>query len=156
VLSNPPEKTSLVSDKLWLAGGWRGGLSFHQNRRALQRKCAILLVIPAGARVGWDAHCEVAGRICNGRRASSHHGRADLWPAASVSVIGSGSEARAIAVNEQAHRLSWTRAMGLSMDSGQHHTPGSPLPIAIWQGWQSNSYRPGAGGQPMGWTFFAQ
>lgn len=112
VLNNPPEKTSLVSDKLWLAG-WleREGFPFIRTESSPEKMRYPFLVKPrrgAGgvgcrtvrspADLQWQDDLIAQELIC---------GRA-----ASVSVIGSGSEARAIAVNEQLIGLSWAGAKG--------------------------------------------
>lgn len=112
VLNNPPEKTSLVSDKLWLAG-WleRKGFPFIRTESSPEKMRYPFLVKPrrgAGgvgcrtvmspADLQWQDGL-IAQELISGR-------------AASVSVIGSGSEARAIAVNEQLIGLSWAGAKG--------------------------------------------
>jgi len=112
VLNNPPEKTSLVSDKLWLAG-WleREGFPFIRTESSPEKMRYPFLVKPR--------------RGAGGVGCRTVRSPADLqWqdgliaqelisgPPASVSVIGSGSEAQAIAVNEQLIGLSWAGAKG--------------------------------------------
>jgi hypothetical protein len=112
VLNNPPQKSSLVSDKLWLAG-WleREGFPFIRTESSPEKMRYPFLVKPrrgaggVGCRaVGSAEDLQwqdglIAQELISGR-------------AASVSVIGSGSEARAIAVNEQLIGLSWAGAKG--------------------------------------------
>jgi len=112
VLNNPPEKTSQVSDKLWLAV-WleREGFPFIRTEPSPENMPYPFLVKPRQGAGG--VGCRTV------------HSRAQLhWEegfiaqplisglAASVSVIGCGSEARAIAVNEQLIGLSWAGASG--------------------------------------------
>ena len=112
VLNNPPEKTSQVSDKLWLAS-WleKEGFPFIRTQASPERMPYPFLVKPrqgaggVGCRVVRSAadllwqDGLIAQELISGRPAS-------------VSVIGNGSEARAIAVNEQLIGLSWAGARG--------------------------------------------
>jgi len=110
VLNNPPEKTSQVSDKLWLAG-WleREGFPFIWTQASPDGMPYPFLVKPrrgaggVGCRVvrspedlEWQDGL-IAQELVSGRPAS-------------VSAIGNGSEARAIAVNEQLIGLTWAGA----------------------------------------------
>jgi predicted ATP-grasp superfamily ATP-dependent carboligase len=112
VLNNPPEKSSQVSDKLWLAG-WleREGYPFIRTQASLEGMTYPFLVKPrwgaggVGCRVirshsdlDWQDGL-IAQELVSGRPAS-------------VSVIANGSEARAVAVNEQLIGLSWAGARG--------------------------------------------
>ncbi|MDD2836269.1 MAG: ATP-grasp domain-containing protein [Methanothrix sp.] len=115
VLNNSPEKTAKVSDKLWLAG-WleENGFPFIKTERldSLDNPRYPFLVKPrkgaggVGCRTVESAaqlqlHEEdlIAQELINGRPAS-------------VSVIGNGSQARAIAVNEQLIGVPWAGAKG--------------------------------------------
>ena len=112
VLNNPPEKTSQVSDKLWLAS-WleREGYPFIRTQASPEGMPYPFLVKPrrgaggVGCRVvrstddlKWQDGL-IAQELISGQPAS-------------VSVIGNGSGARAIAVNEQLIGLSWAGARG--------------------------------------------
>jgi predicted ATP-grasp superfamily ATP-dependent carboligase len=112
VLNNPPEKTSLVSDKLWLAS-WleKSGFPFIETYASAEDLGFPILVKPRKGAGGvgcrrvddpsdllWGEGL-IAQEIILGR-------------AASVSVIGNGHEARALAVNEQLIGASWAGAKG--------------------------------------------
>jgi predicted ATP-grasp superfamily ATP-dependent carboligase len=124
VLNNPPEKTALVSDKLWLAG-WleRNGFPFikTQPAAALDDLRFPFLVKPrkgaggVGCRIVEKEEI-IAQELIFGR-------------AASVSVIGSGREARAIAVNEQLSGIPWAGAKGFRYSG--NITPLTPPQCAI-------------------------
>jgi len=129
VLNNPPEKTSQVSDKLWLAG-WleEKGFPFIKTELSAEDLRFPFLVKPrrgaggVGCRVV-SSPCElkweegqIAQELINGRPAS-------------VSVIGNGREARAIAVNEQLIGLSWAGAKGFRYSG--NITPLAPPQCAI-------------------------
>ncbi|MDD4448567.1 MAG: ATP-grasp domain-containing protein [Methanothrix sp.] len=132
VLNNPAEKTSRVSDKLWLAG-WleEKGFPFIKTQRldSLDNPCYPFLVKPrkgaggVGCRIVWKAaqlHLHekdlIAQELINGRPAS-------------VSVIGNGSQARAIAVNEQLIGVPWAGAKGFRYSG--NITPLAPPQCAI-------------------------
>lgn len=112
VLNNPPEKTSRVSDKLWLAG-WleKEGFPFIRTEPSPENMSYPFLIKPRHGAGG------VGCRTVQSR--DELHWEEDFiaqplisgW-AASVSVIGGGSEARAIAVNEQLIGHSWAGACG--------------------------------------------
>lgn len=112
VLNNSPEKTSQVSDKLWLAR-WleENGFPFIETKTSSEDLSFPVMVKPrrgaggVGCRIAktsyeldWDEGL-IAQEIISGRPAS-------------VSVIGNGSGARALAVNEQLIGESWTGARG--------------------------------------------
>ena len=112
VLNNLPEKTSQVSDKLWLAS-WleREGYPFIRTQASPEGLPYPFLVKPR-----WGA----GGVGCCAVRSTDDLKWQDGLIAqelisgqpASVSVIGNGSGARAIAVNEQLIGLSWAGARG--------------------------------------------
>ena len=146
VLNNPPEKTSQVSDKLWLAR-WleEKGFPFIKTQLSADNLRFPFLVKPrkgaggVGCRIvraplelkkredrkcmqnGTQEDLEedfIAQELINGRPAS-------------VSVIGNGREARAIAVNEQLIGLSWAGAKGFRYSG--NITPLAPPQCAIGQ-----------------------
>jgi hypothetical protein len=118
VLNNPPEKTSQVSDKLWLAR-WleKSGFPFIETYASAEEMHSAedlrtpFIVKPRRGAGGvgcrrvedpsdllWEDGL-IAQQLIPGR-------------AASVSVIGNGSGARALAVNEQLIGAPWTGARG--------------------------------------------
>ncbi len=112
VLSNPPEKTRQVSDKLWLAR-WleRKGFPFIKTEESPENMTYPFLVKPRRGAGGvgcrtvrseedlqWEEGL-IAQELIRGHPAS-------------VSVISNGREAHAIAVNEQLIGLAWTGASG--------------------------------------------
>lgn len=114
VLNNPPEKTAQVSDKLWLAR-WleEKGFPFIKTKPVAvadnlrfpflvkPRKGAGGVgcrVVSSPSELKWEEGL-IAQELINGRPAS-------------VSVIGNGREARAIAVNEQLIGVPWAGAKG--------------------------------------------
>ncbi len=132
VLNNPPEKTAKISDKLWLAG-WleERGFPFIKTEQldSLDNPRYPFLVKPrkgaggVGCRIVERAaqlqlHEEdlIAQELINGRPAS-------------VSVIGNGSQARAIAVNEQLIGVPWAGAKGFRYSG--NITPLAPPQCAI-------------------------
>jgi uncharacterized protein len=132
VLNNPPEKTAKVSDKLWLAG-WleEKGFPFIKTQPldSLDNPHYPFLVKPrrgaggVGCRIVEKAvkkqiHEEdlIAQELIEGRPAS-------------VSVIGNGSQARAIAVNEQLIGVPWAGAKGFRYSG--NITPLAPPQCAI-------------------------
>jgi predicted ATP-grasp superfamily ATP-dependent carboligase len=132
VLNNPPEKTALVSDKLWLAG-WleEKGFPFIKTQPldSLNDPQYPFLVKPRKGAGG--VGCRIVESASQlqimpdpERRLVSEKGmqsgpEEDLIAQelisglpASVSVIGNGSEARAISVNEQLIGVPWAGAKG--------------------------------------------
>jgi len=112
VMSNLPEKASLVADKLWLAG-WleRQGFPFIRTKSAPEGLGYPFLVKPRKGAGG------VGCRIVE--RAEDLQWAPDLIAQdyvqgipASVSVIGTGHESRAVAVNEQLVGERWAGAGG--------------------------------------------
>ncbi|MFA6372362.1 MAG: ATP-grasp domain-containing protein [Methanothrix sp.] len=143
VLNNPPEKTAQVSDKLWLAS-WleEKGFPFIKTQlvdvannlsypflvkprkgaggvgcRIVQRPSELQMHERLGA-PGGIGESLIAQKLIIGRPAS-------------VSVIGNGCEARAIAVNEQLIGLSWAGAKGFRYSG--NITPLAPPQCAIGQ-----------------------
>jgi len=129
VLNNPPEKTSQVSDKLWLAI-WleEKGFPFIKTKLSADNLRFPFLVKPrkgaggVGCRVvsspselKWEEGL-IAQELVFGRPAS-------------VSVIGSGRAARAIAVNEQLIGVPWAGAKGFRYSG--NITPLAPPQCAI-------------------------
>jgi predicted ATP-grasp superfamily ATP-dependent carboligase len=131
VLNNPPEKTAQVSDKLWMAR-WleEKGFPFIKTWVSAEGLCPPFLVKPRRGAGGvgcravsslseleWEEGL-IAQELIIGRPAS-------------VSVIGNGREARAIAVNEQLIGLSWAGAKGFRYSG--NITPLAPPQCAIGQ-----------------------
>ncbi|MCX6672643.1 MAG: ATP-grasp domain-containing protein [Methanothrix sp.] len=131
VLNNPPKKTAQVSDKLWLAR-WleEKGFPFIKTQLSAEDLRFPFLAKPrrgaggVGCRVvsspfelKWEEGL-IAQELIFGRPAS-------------VSVIGNGREARAIAVNEQLIGLSWAGAKGFRYSG--NITPLAPPQCAIGQ-----------------------
>ncbi len=132
VLNNPPEKTAQVSDKLWLAG-WleEKGFPFIKTKPlgALDNPRFPFLVKPRKGAGG--VGCRIVERAAQlqmdegtrKRRGSDKCMQGGIEQSliaqelivgrpASVSVIGNGSQARAIAVNEQLIGVPWAGAKG--------------------------------------------
>jgi uncharacterized protein len=131
VLNNPPEKTAQVSDKLWLAG-WleENGFPFIKTKPfavaddldfpflVKPRKGAGGVgcrVVSSPSELIWEEGL-IAQELINGRPAS-------------VSVIGNGRAARAIAVNEQLIGVLWAGAKGFRYSG--NITPLAPPQCAI-------------------------
>lgn len=131
VLNNSPEKTSLVSDKLWFAR-WlkRNGFPFIRTENSPEHLDYPFLVKPrrgaggVGCRAVYsppDLHWQddlIAQELLSGRPTS-------------VSVIGNGREAQAIAVNEQLIGLDWAGAKGFRYSG--NITPFSQIPCEMSQ-----------------------
>ncbi|HNX09122.1 MAG TPA: ATP-grasp domain-containing protein [Methanothrix sp.] len=112
VLNNSPEKTSVVSDKLWLAR-WleKNGFPFIRTESSPEHLDYPFLVKPRRGAGGLGCRAVrspselcwqddlIAQELLSGRPAS-------------VSVIGNGREGQAIAVNEQLIGLDWAGAKG--------------------------------------------
>ncbi len=126
VLNNPPEKTAQVSDKLWLAG-WleEKGFPFIKTEIvgvAHNLRFPFLIKPRKGA---GGVGCRIVEspselKMHESTEKSMQKGIEDdliaqeliIGRPASVSVIGSGRAARAIAVNEQLIGVSWAGAKG--------------------------------------------
>lgn len=142
VLNNPPEKTSQVSDKLWLAH-WLEERGFPFIRTKIVAVADNLhfpfLVKPRRGAGG------VGCRIVREPSELKMEGGIEedlieedliaqeliIGRPASVSVIGNGREARAIAVNEQLIGLSWAGAKGFRYSG--NITPLAPPQCGIAQ-----------------------
>ncbi|MHB8119683.1 MAG: ATP-grasp domain-containing protein [Methanothrix sp.] len=126
VLNNPPEKTAQVSDKLWLAR-WleEKGFPFIKTKpvAVADNLRYPFLVKPrkgaggVGCRiVERPSQLRMQERIGNCMQEGIEDGliaqELIIGRPASVSVIGSGREARAIAVNEQLIGVPWAGAKG--------------------------------------------
>ncbi|HUS74841.1 MAG TPA: ATP-grasp domain-containing protein [Methanothrix sp.] len=131
VLNNPPEKTSQVSDKLWLAR-WleKKAFPFIKTQLSAENLHFPFMVKPrkgAGgvgcrivrspAELKWEKGL-IVQELIFGRPAS-------------VSVIGNGREARAIAVNEQLIGVPWAGAKGCRYSG--NITPLAPPQCGIGQ-----------------------
>ena len=123
IMNNPPEKASKVSDKLWLYG-WlqsKGYPTIPTGTSALGLR-PPLVIKPrkgaggAGSRV-LDPEEIIAGNIAGNSTEDSvekgviYQEYTEGLPS-SVSVICNGSEARAIAINEQLIGCAWAGAEG--------------------------------------------
>ena len=112
VLNNSPEKTAQVSDKLWLARWLEDkGFPFIMTKLSTEDLRFPFLVKPRRGAGG--VGCRVVSSPCELKWVEGliAQERINGLPA-SVSVIGNGREARAIAVNEQLIGLSWAGAKG--------------------------------------------
>jgi len=112
VLNNPPEKTSQVSDKLWLAG-WleREGYPFIRTEPSPEGMPYPFLVKPRRGAGGMGCRVVRSPEDLEWQDGLIAQKLVSGCPA-SVSVIGNGSEARSIALNEQLIGLSWAGARG--------------------------------------------
>ena len=145
VLNNPPEKTAQVSDKLWLAG-WleEKGFPFINTEivDVAHNLCFPFLIKPRKGAGG--VGCRIVEspselKMHESTEKSMHEGIEDdliaqeliIGCPASVSVIGSGQAARAIAVNEQLIGLSWAGAKGFRYSG--NITPLAPPQCGIGQ-----------------------
>lgn len=112
VLNNPPEKTAQVSDKLWLARWLEDkGFSFIKTKLSAEGMRFPFLVKPRRGAGG--VGCRIVGSPTElkweeGLIAQEHISGLP----ASVSVIGNGHAAQAIAVNEQLVGTRWAGAKG--------------------------------------------
>jgi predicted ATP-grasp superfamily ATP-dependent carboligase len=110
VLNNPPEKASQVSDKLWLADWLKEkGYPFIRTSDSPEDASYPAVIKPRKGAGGVD--CRLAG---NEKELKWSRGLIvqDFVAGrpASVSVIGNGQRARAVAVNEQLIGEAWTGA----------------------------------------------
>ena len=112
VLNNPQEKTSLVSDKLWLARWLENkGFPFIRTMTSPEDLSYPFLVKPRRGAGGVGCRAVTSAEELlwqDGLIAQELKGGLP----ASVSVIGNGREARAIAENEQLIGLVWAGANG--------------------------------------------
>ncbi len=112
VLNNPAQKTELVSDKLWLAR-WleRKGFPFIRTKSTPDDLQYPLLVKPRKGAGGMGCRIvKSAGELDFEKGLIAQD--LVLGRPASVSVIGNGSEAKAIVVNEQLIGTPWSGAKG--------------------------------------------
>ena len=110
VLNNPPEKAALVSDKLWLAG-WleERGFPFIHTRESPENISFPAVVKPRKGAGGIG--CKLVKRSADMKLDGGMIIQDWLsGTPASVSVIGTGRDSRAIAVNEQLIGASWAGA----------------------------------------------
>jgi hypothetical protein len=134
VLNNPPEKTAMVSDKLWLAG-WleEKGFPFIKTKPldALDNPRYPFLVKPRKGAGG--VGCRIVERAAQLQMHEEDLIAQELIAGlpASVSVIGNGSQARAIAVNEQLIGVPWAGAKGFRYSG--NITPLAPPQCAVAQ-----------------------
>jgi len=131
VLNNPPEKTSQVSDKLWLAG-WleEKGFPFIKTELSAEDLRFPFLVKPRRGAGGVGCRVVSSSSELKWEEGLIAQERIKGRPA-SVSVIGNGRAARAIAVNEQLIGLSWAGAKGFRYSG--NITPLAPPQCAIGQ-----------------------
>jgi predicted ATP-grasp superfamily ATP-dependent carboligase len=142
VLNNPPEKTAQVSDKLWLAG-WleEKGFPFIKTEIvdvAHNLRFPFLIKPRKGA---GGVGCRIVERPSELKmhESTGDKGIEDgliaqeliIGCPASVSVIGSGRAARAIAVNEQLIGVPWAGAKGFRYSG--NITPLAPPQCGIGQ-----------------------
>jgi len=130
VLNNPPKKTAQVSDKLWLAG-WleEKGFPFIKTKRFVVGDNMHFPFLVKPRKGAGGVGCRIVEKPSHphthGSTGESMPGgmRGDneeeliaqeliIGRPASVSVIGNGREARAIAVNEQLIGVPWAGAKG--------------------------------------------
>jgi uncharacterized protein len=134
VLNNPPEKTAQVSDKLWLAS-WleEKGFPFIKTQPvdALNNPRYPFLVKPRKGAGG--VGCRIVERAAQLQIHEEDLIAQELIVGrpASVSVIGNGSQARAIAVNEQLIGVPWAGAKGFRYSG--NITPLAPPQYAVAQ-----------------------
>jgi uncharacterized protein len=120
VLNNPPEKAALVSDKLWLAG-WleEKGFPFIPTGESSEKASFPAVIKPRKGAGG--VGCKLVKRAEDMKPGEDKSREEKLqegmiiqdWLSgtpASVSVIGTGRDSRAIAVNEQLIGAPWAGA----------------------------------------------
>ena len=112
VLNNSPEKTAQVSDKLWLARWLEDkGFPFIMTKLSAEDLRFPFLVKPRRGAGG--VGCRVVSSASELKWEEGLIAQELIFGLpASVSVIGNGRAARAIAVNEQLIGLSWAGAKG--------------------------------------------
>jgi len=110
VLNNPPKKVSMVSDKLWMAR-WlqREGFPFIKTQLSADDLQFPILVKPRKGAGG--SGCRLVKNAAELNWAEGLVAQDFIaGKPASVSVIGNGHEARAVAVNEQLVGAKWAGA----------------------------------------------
>ncbi|OPX76447.1 MAG: carbamoyl phosphate synthase-like protein [Methanosaeta sp. PtaB.Bin018] len=110
VLNNPPKKVSMVSDKLWMAR-WlqRQGFPFIKTELSADGLQSPILVKPRKGAGGYG--CRLVKNAAELNWAEGFVAQDFIaGEPASVSVIGNGHEARAVAVNEQLVGAKWAGA----------------------------------------------
>jgi predicted ATP-grasp superfamily ATP-dependent carboligase len=145
VLNNPPKKTAQVSDKLWLAG-WleEKGFPFIKTKPVAVADNLRFPFLVKPRKGAGGVGCRI---VKTSSELKIHEGNGKCMPEgigegliaqelingcpASVSVIGSGREARAIAVNEQLIGVPWAGAKGFRYSG--NITPLAPPQCAIGQ-----------------------
>jgi len=112
VLNNPPEKAALVSDKLWLSH-WleRKGFPFIRTQSTLDGLQFPAVIKPRKGAGGVGCRLVHSATEIEFDENLIAQEMIEGLPA-SVSVIGNGLEAQAVAVNEQLIGASWTGAEG--------------------------------------------
>ena len=112
VLNNSPEKAALVSDKLWLSH-WleRKGFPFIRTQSTLEGLQFPAVIKPRKGAGGVGCRLVHSATEIEFDKSLIAQEMIEGLPA-SVSVIGNGREARALAVNEQLIGASWTGADG--------------------------------------------
>jgi hypothetical protein len=112
VLNNPPEKAALVSDKLWLSH-WleRKGFPFIRTQSTLDGLRFPVVIKPRKGAGGVGCRLVHIATEIEFDESLIAQEMVEGLPA-SVSVIGNGLEAQAVAVNEQLIGASWTGAEG--------------------------------------------
>jgi uncharacterized protein len=112
VLNNPQEKTSQVSDKLWLARWLEDkGFPFIRTETSPEGLSYPFLVKPRRGAGGVGCRAVRSAQELSWQEGLIAQELMSGLPA-SVSVIGNGREARAIAENEQLIGLAWAGADG--------------------------------------------
>jgi len=112
VLNNPPQKSATVSDKLWLAR-WleKNGFPFIETKSTPDDLQYPVLVKPRKGAGGVGCRVVKSASELNWEEGLIAQDLV-LGRPASVSVIGNGRGAQAIAINEQLIGVSWAGAKG--------------------------------------------
>ena len=145
VLNNSPEKTAQVSDKLWLARWLEDkGFPFIKTKLSAEDLRFPFLVKPRRGAGG--VGCRVVSSPSELKWEEGLIAQERIFGrAASVSVIGNGREARAIAVNEQLIGLSWAGAKGFRYSG--NITPLAPPQCGVSADGRRGNRGPGPRGQ---------
>jgi predicted ATP-grasp superfamily ATP-dependent carboligase len=109
-LNNPPEKAALVSDKLWLARFLeQRGFPFIPTYESADNASFPAVIKPRKGAGGVGCHLAQSAEGLNMEKGTIIQ---DFLPGkpASVSVIGTGHDSKAIAVNEQLIGAAWAGA----------------------------------------------